>query len=74
MQARGVPAVACCHVQHQAFATVSKAQVVQVSGLIDSILSSGPDGAAAAHQLQLHEAAANAIAGLALMDAPRVYV
>lgn len=73
LQARGIPAVACCHVQHQAYAPLSKAHLLQLSGHVDSILKSSRK-TGIAECLQLQQAATLAAAELQVTDAPRVYV
>eukprot|EP00892_Ulva_mutabilis_P003511 jgi/Ulvmu1/1531/UM011_0261.1 len=72
-EARGIPAVACCHVQHQAYAPPSKAHLLQLSGHVDTILKASKN-VAAVESLQLKQAASVAACELQVPEAPRVYL
>lgn len=71
LQARGIPAVACCHMQRQAFAPPSHSQLTQLSELIDCALNSY---ISVGQGLHLQQAATAAVADLRLIDTPRVYL
>lgn len=71
LQARGIPAIVCCHVQHQAFAAPSRSQLTQLSELIDSSLNYYANVGQALTSKQAAKAAA---ADIKFTDVPRVYL
>ena len=73
LQARGIAAVACCHVQHQAYAPISKAHLLQLSCQLNSVMVSS-QRTDATENLQLQQAAKMAAAEIKLGEAPRVYL